>query len=136
MSPWVERMTDGFAVLRRIRNWPFLAKIDPFLSWSADFSKFFSWKILFIFILLLFFNRKKIISAKKSTFRPYYQAYDSSVSTHRKIMKLLKRVFRVCLIGPILTNKWSKLGHCVPKMAQNEDLSDFLTFSRGWNYLK
>ena len=23
--------------------------------------------------------------------------------------------------------KWSKLGHCVTKMAQNEDLSDFLT---------
>ena len=66
----------GFAILRKIRKWPFLAKIDPNLVISSLIRRIIN--IFFIKKFWIFFI-KKSFWAKKSTFHPYDSPYVSPV---------------------------------------------------------
>ena len=109
-------INEGFCIFLKIHSLEFSNFfVLSLVTWSrkndrsADFSKKICENFYYFFILLLFFNRKKIILAEKSTFRPYYQPYESPVST--LFMKLLKR-FCHTLIVPILTKNGQIRSFC------------------------
>ena len=114
------KKNDGYAILRKIRKWQFLAKIVPNFSisclirWLFDIFCQKFWKNVFQFNF--FFNWKKIILGKKSTFRPYDTPYESPVPTLQ-----IKWWFFVFFLFFFFRNRILELIHL--KKGQNTDLN-------------